>query len=150
MAGVASFGGRPIASLAKRLGPKLAFGAVAALALAWSAPTAQANITYIIDPLNPTFTQALGINGSNTIVGYGNMTIFNGFQLVLPPVSANFTRENFPGATGGTQVIGIDAAGDSVGFYINPDGSTHGFFKLAGGSFTTVDQPGFHGVDLGV
>ena len=80
----------------------------------------------IIDPANPTFTQALGINNAGTIVGYGNMTVFNGFQLVLP---STFTRENFPGATGGTQVVGIDAAGDTVGFYVNPDGSNHGFFK---------------------
>jgi hypothetical protein len=121
---------------------KLASGALTALALAWTAGTAHA-VTYtfqnIIDPLNPTFTQALGINTAGTIVGYGNATIFNGFQLTLP---ANFTRENFPGATGGTQVVGIDSAGNTVGFYINPDATTHGFFKPAGGMFQTVDQPG--------
>jgi hypothetical protein len=69
----------------------------------------------------------------------GNAAIFNGFQLTLP---ASFTRENFPGATGGTQVVGIDSAGNTVGFYINPDATTHGFFKPAGGVFQTVDQPG--------
>jgi PEP-CTERM motif len=142
MAGMASWSGR--VSVSHGWTPSLVLSAFAAAALAWGAQPAQAGYVFqdIIDPLNPTFTQALGINGSNTIVGYGNMTTFNGFQLVLPPVSANFTRENFPGATGGTQVIGIDAAGDSVGFYINHDGSTHGFFKMAGGSFNTVDQPG--------
>ena len=50
----------------------------------------------IIDPANPTFTQALGINGSGTIVGYGNATNFDGFVLTLPPVSGNFMRENYP------------------------------------------------------
>ncbi len=96
----------------------------------------------IVDPLNPTFTQALGINGSDVVVGYGNATIFNGFQVVKPFKMGNFTRENFPGATGGTQVIGIDALGDTVGFYVNPDGTNHGFYKPASGSFVTVDRPG--------
>ena len=44
---------------------KLAYGALTAFALAWTAGPAHA-VTYtfqnIIDPLNPTFTQALGIN----------------------------------------------------------------------------------------
>src|SRR5580692_3608995 len=94
----------------------------------------------IIDPLNPTFTQALGINGSGTIAGYGNATTFNGFTLTLP---STFTRLNVPGADGGTQVTGIDAAGDTVGFSIT-GGVTNGFAHLAGGStFTTVDDPGF-------
>jgi len=130
------------ASGALRSRLKLASGALTALALAWTAGPAHA-VTYtfqnIIDPLNPTFTQALGINTAGTIVGYGNATIFNGFQLTSP---ASFTRENFPGATGGTQVVGIDSAGNTVGFYINPDATTHGFFKPAGGMFQTVDQPG--------
>jgi hypothetical protein len=96
----------------------------------------------IVDPLNPTFTQALGINGSDVVVGYGNATIFNGFQVVKPYKSGNFTRENFPGATGGTQVIGIDAAGDTVGFYVTASGMNNGFYKPAGGSFQTVNRPG--------
>ena len=79
---------------------RLASGAFAAMALAWGAQPAHAAYVFqnIIDPANPTFTQALGINSAGTIVGYGNMTVFNGFQLVLP---STFTRENFPGATGG-------------------------------------------------
>jgi PEP-CTERM motif-containing protein len=99
------------------------------------------SFTNIIDPLNPTFTQALGINDSDTIVGYGNATTFNGFTLTLPPVAANFTRLNVPGADGGTQVTGIDAAGDTVGFSITA-GVTNGFAHT-GGTFTTVDDPGF-------
>ncbi len=94
----------------------------------------------IVDPLNPTFTQALGINNSSTIVGYGNATIFNGFQLVLPPVAANFTRQNVPGADGGTQVVGISGAGTTVGFSIT-GGVTNGFAQT-GGTFTTVNAPG--------
>lgn len=128
----------PLRALSPRF--KVALGAFTAVALVLTVQPAQAGYTFqdIVDPANPTFTQALGINGAGTIVGYGNATIFNGFELVLP---ANFTRENFPGATGGTQVVGIDGAGDTVGFYINPNMTTHGFFKPAGGMFQTVDQP---------
>lgn len=99
--------------------PKLALGAVAATVVAWSIGPAQAvtyNVVNIVDPLNPTFTQALGINDASTIVGYGNATVFNGFQLVLPPVPANFARQNVPGADGGTQVVGISGAGTTRRF----------------------------------
>jgi hypothetical protein len=100
----------------------------------------------IIDPLNPTFTQALGINGSNLIAGYGNMTDFDGFVLTLPPVPGNFVRENFPNpspppTTFFTQVYGPDAAGDTVGFYVDTAGLNHGFTDI-GGTFSTVDRPG--------
>jgi hypothetical protein len=106
---------------------------------AFGASGAQANLVFtnIVDPANPTFTQALGINDSSIIVGYGNGTTFNGFQLVLP---ANFTRQNVPGADGGTQVIGISGTGTTVGFSIT-GGVTNGFAQN-GGTFTTVNQPG--------
>jgi hypothetical protein len=117
-----------------------------ALLLCGGAAHAQ-SFTNIVDPLNTTFTQALGVNGSNTIVGYGNKTAFNGFVLTLPN---SFTRENVPNpspppATLFTQVVGIDAAGDTVGFDVsNPAvGTTSGFFKPSGGSFTPVNDPGF-------
>jgi PEP-CTERM motif len=119
----------------------------ASLLLSAGAAHAQ-TFTNIIDPLNPTFTQALGINDSDTIVGYGNATIFNGFTLTLPPVAANFARLNFPGADGGTQVIGISRSRDdeptTVGFYVM-GGVTNGFANTGGqgGTFTTVDAPGF-------
>ncbi|HLW78211.1 MAG TPA: PEP-CTERM sorting domain-containing protein [Terriglobia bacterium] len=114
-------------------------GAALLLSAAGSAAHAQ-SFTNIIDPLNPTFTQALGINDSNTIAGYGNGSIFNGFTLTLP---SSFTRENFPGADGGTQVIGISngASPTTVGFYVM-GGVTNGFANT-GGTFTTVDDPGF-------
>lgn len=135
----------PGASGALRSRLKLASGALTALALAWTTGPAHA-VPYtfqdIIDPVNPTFTQALGINDAGTIVGYGNMTIFNGFQLVLPPVAANFTRLNVPGATGGTQVFGITANGLTTdGFSVSPAGINNGFVHT-GATFTTVDQPG--------
>ena len=123
----------------------------AVVVIAGAASSAQAaQYINIVDPANPTFTQALGINGSNTIVGYGNATDFDGFVLTLPPVPGNFTRENYPNpspppSTFFTQVTGIDAAGDTVGFYVtNPAvGTTSGFGKSASGSFFTINQPGF-------
>jgi hypothetical protein len=130
----------PASSCALQSRLKLALGALTAGALVWTAGPAHA-VTYtfqnIVDPLNPTFTQALGINSAGTIVGYGNATVFNGFELVLP---ANFTRQSFPGADGGTQVVGISGAGTTVGFYIT-GGITNGFAQTAG-TFTTVNQPG--------
>jgi hypothetical protein len=131
------------ASGALRSRVKLASGALTALALIWTTGSAQA-VTYtfqdIIDPVNPTFTQALGINGAGTIVGYGNMTIFNGFQLTLP---ASFTRLNVPGATGGTQVFGITANGLTTdGFSVSPTWVTSGFVHT-GTTFTPIFQAAF-------
>src|SRR5262249_49816822 len=96
----------------------LALSALTGVALTLTSGHAHAvnfTVQNIVDPLNPTFTQALGINDASTIVGYGNATVFNGFQLVLPPVPANFTRQNVTGADGGTQVVGISGAGTTVG-----------------------------------
>ena len=82
----------------------------------------------------------LGINNSPTIAGYfgdGSVVPNNGFTLTLPH---NFTPENFPGSMQ-TQVIGINSAGDTVGFYVDAGGVTHGFQDV-GGTFTTIDAPG--------
>jgi uncharacterized membrane protein len=115
-----------------------AIGAAVVVSAAMSS-TAHATYTFtdIVDPLNPTFTQALGINNGDTLVGYGNISAFNGFRLTLPN---HFTRENFPGAAA-TQVVGIDGAGNTVGFYVDNAGGNHGFTDI-GGTFTTVDRPG--------
>jgi hypothetical protein len=128
-----------------------ALGLIALLSVAaGSALATTFTFTNIVDPANVTFTQALGINDSNTIVGYGNATNFDGFQVVAPFGAGNFTRENFPNpspppSTFFTQVTGVDAAGDTVGFYVtNPAvGTTSGFGKAAGGPFFTINQPGF-------
>src|SRR5260370_41423124 len=61
------------------------------------------------------FTQLLGINNRDRIVGYHNATNFQGFSLILP---AQFTPENFPGSAQ-TQVVGINQSGYTAGFYID-------------------------------
>jgi uncharacterized membrane protein len=93
----------------------------------------------VISPGDPAFTQLLGINNSQTIAGYfGDGTIVpnNGFTLVLP---SSFTPENFPGAVQ-TQVVGINGAGETVGFYIDSMGVQHGFTDI-GGTFKSVSNP---------
>jgi hypothetical protein len=125
---------------------KLTLAGLAAAAVAGITAPAHA-VTYtfqdIIDPVNPTFTQALGINDTGAIVGYGNMTIFNGFQLVFPPPPGVFTRLNVPGQTGGTQVFGITANGLTTdGFSVSGAGVNSGFVKN-GATFTPIVQNAF-------
>jgi hypothetical protein len=98
------------------------------------------NFTFVANPNDTAFTQLLGINNSSTIAGYwgdGMVVPNHGFTLTLPN---NFTPENFPGAAQ-TQVIGINTAGDTVGFYLDQQGVTHGFQRV-GGVFSTIDAPG--------
>ncbi len=121
----------------KRIAWVIGAAFVASAAASSAAQAAAYSVVDIIDPLNATFTQALGINNAGTIVGYGNAMTFNGFELVLP---ASFTRQNVAGADGGTQVTGISGSGTTVGFSIT-GGVTNGFAQT-GGTFTTVDQPG--------
>lgn len=126
-----------------------ALGLVAVLAIEVE-PARASSFTYtnIVDPANPTFTQALGINNHGVVAGYGNATNFDGFQVTAPFAAGNFTRENFPNsapppATLFTQVTGIDAAGDTVGFYVtNPAvGTTNAFLKVANGAFVPLKAP---------
>jgi len=118
-----------------------ALGAIFLLSAAATGTAQAGSFTTIIDPADPTFTQALGVNNAGTIVGYGNAAVFNGFQLTLP---SSFTRENVQGVgvNGGTQVIGIDGAGNTVGFYVDAAGTNHGFWSpSATGPFNTIDRP---------
>ena len=61
-----------------------ALGCVALLSTAAGSAHA-ASFLNLVDPMNPTFTQALGVNGSDVVVGYGNQTNFNGFQVTNSP-----------------------------------------------------------------
>jgi hypothetical protein len=120
---------------------------LAALTTALTGVGARAQtFTQIIDPLNTTFTQALGINNAGQVVGYGNMNLFDGFQTASP--FTTFTRINDPNSipappAGGTQVFGINGAGNmTAGFYVDATGANHGYVS-SGATFTTEDQPGF-------
>jgi hypothetical protein len=99
----------------------------------------------LASPRNPTFTQLLGINDLQVVVGYdgsgqtvnGALQPNKGFTLSLP---STFTSHNFPNSAQ-TQVIGVNNLGDTDGFYIDQAGKTHGFLNT-GGTFTTADLPG--------
>ena len=52
----------------------------------------------------------------------------------------SFVPIDFPGASS-TQAWGINAHGEIVGFYVNPDTTVHGF-SLKGGVFSSIDFPG--------
>jgi hypothetical protein len=88
-----------------------------------------------------TFTQLLGINNAGIIAGYhgAGTTPQNpnkGFTLTLPN---NFVDENFPGSVQ-TQVVGINNKGNTGGFFVDGNGTTHGF-TAKNGVFTVVDAP---------
>ena len=97
----------------------------------------------IASTADPTFTQLLGVNDQTLIAGYDGSGADaqhpnKGFTLTLLPTT--FTDENFP-ASSQTQVIGIDNAGDTGGFYVDAATTTHGFLRI-GGVYSTVDFPG--------
>jgi PEP-CTERM motif-containing protein len=119
-----------------RITLKIGFPTLAVIALrATSIEAASYTVQTIIDPVNPTFTQALGINNSGTIVGFDGSTA-QGYTLT----GGTFTPENYPAAAQ-TMLTGINGAGNTVGIYIDGAGTTHGFTDM-GGTFKTVDQPG--------
>jgi len=133
----------------------LALGVTVATALcssAWAQSEA-ASTTYTVEkaftfetidsPLDKTFTQLLGINKDSVIAGYRGSGAAGhpnkGFKLTLPN---SFRPENYPFSVQ-TQVIGINDAVDTDGFYIDKYGTTHGFMHIEdGGNFLTVDFPG--------
>ncbi len=83
-----------------------------------------------------TFTQLLGINDAETIVGYHGATVNKG---EVTAVHGGFTSDNFPGSAQ-TQVTGVSNLGEQVGFYVDNNGVTHGFVQQ-GTIYTTADAP---------
>jgi hypothetical protein len=116
--------------------------AAAAAALLASAP-ARAAYTFqdFSNPADLTFNQLLGINNAGMIGGYygSGATGHPNQGYTLNPSGPVFTPENFPGSAQ-TQVVAINTAGDTAGFYIDQNGLQHGFTNL-GGTFNTVDNP---------
>lgn len=97
------------------------------------------------------FTQLLGINDANTIVGYygsGTLPDHPNKGIVIPNAFAStpsFTHENFPGSVQ-TQVVGINnlSSATTVGFWVDAAGNNFGFADV-GGSFTSVMNPATDG-----
>lgn len=84
------------------------------------------------------FTQLLGINNNNVMVGFHGQATSQG--LVYNLAAGTITIEDYPGSAQ-TQVVGVNTAGSTAGFYIDTAGTTHGFLEI-GGAFTTVDAAG--------
>jgi len=104
--------------------------------------------TYTYQTINnsgdPAFNQLLGINNSQTIVGYfGDGTVLpnKGYSVVPPYGQSSFTNENFPGSAQ-TQVVGINSATSptTVGFYVDGNGNNFGFVNQ-GGTYVSVQNP---------
>ena len=88
-------------------------------------------------PGSAPFSVATGINGAGLIVG-----LYFDLANVLRGFANNggiFSNVDFPGASG-TQVIGVNDAGQMVGDYFDGTGE-HGFVSDSG-TFTTIDFPG--------
>jgi PEP-CTERM motif len=87
-----------------------------------------------------TSTTASGVNSTGTIVGsFFNGSIEQGFAYN----GSTYATINDPLGAGGTDVTGIDDAGDVVGYYVDGGGITHGFIEYASdpGVFVTIDDP---------
>lgn len=102
-----------------------------------------ANFTFttINYPGDMFFTQVLGINDSGVMAGYHGSGADaqhpnKGFEI---DIRGAFTDENYPGSLQ-TQVVAINAKGDTAGFYVDIYNRTHGFLRV-GGVYTTVDFP---------
>jgi len=99
----------------------------------------------IDNPGDPTFNQLLGINDSDLIAGYfGSGTPpathpNKGYVVDWPYTHSDYTNENYPKSQQ-TQVTGINAAGNTVGFWADTNGDNFGFTDI-GGKFTSVSDP---------
>lgn len=100
------------------------------------------NYQTLNNPGDPAFNQLLGINNGGVIGGYfgdGIALPNEGYTLSSPYALGNYANENFPGSAQ-TQVVGINSAGNTVGFWANGAGANFGFTDT-GGIFTTVMDP---------
>ena len=85
------------------------------------------------------FTQALGINDSDTIVGAHDAAANAAFS----DSNGTFTTLTPPGSTA-ADAVGINNSGTVTGFYLDGNGVTNGFIESTGSSgplFTTLDAP---------
>lgn len=89
----------------------------------------------------PSFNQLLGVNDSNTAVGFytdpaGNNHGYT-YSIGTKTFSANINDPNGVSTT----TAAINNAGNLAGFYTDAANVTHGFLDI-GGTFKTVDAPG--------
>ena len=126
-------------------------GAVASLPAAAQAGTAghlpAASSKYVFSTLDnqndPTFNQLLGINSHNVISGYFGSGATGhpnkGYLINAPYGQANYVNENFPNSAQ-TQVVGLNNLGDTTGFWVDANGTNHGFVEW-NGVFESFNNP---------
>ena len=126
-------------------------GAVASLPAAAQAGTASrvaaASSSYAFSTLDnqndPTFNQLLGINSHNVISGYFGSGATGhpnkGYLIKAPYGQANYVNENFPNSAQ-TQVVGLNNLGDTTGFWVDANGTNHGFVEW-NGVFESFNNP---------
>ncbi len=107
------------------------------------APAAATSYTFTdVNFSGDTFTQLLGVNKNGVIAGYhgsGADAAHPNKGFTYTP-TGGFVAENYP-ASAQTQVIGINDAGSTAGFYVDAKGVTRGFYEL-GGTFQPINFPG--------
>ena len=102
--------------------------------------------TTLNDQADPTFNQLLAINVHNVIAGYFGSGAAGhpnkGYQLTPPYAQGSYASENFPGSAQ-TQVTGIDDKGNTSGFWVTANGTSHGFVEWNGvfASYTNPATP---------
>ncbi len=94
----------------------------------------------------PVFNQLLGINNSNTAVGFyvDSAGVTHGYTYAIagPTFSTDINDPNAgTGAGQGTTAAAINNKGEIAGFYVDAAGVFHGFVDN-GGMFTTIDPTG--------
>jgi probable HAF family extracellular repeat protein len=96
-----------------------------------------------IDQPGTVFNQALGINDTNTTVGYSSATDPAGMtgQVAYSQKGGVFTDIVLP-ANQNSQAVGINNAGDIVGFYMPTATTSIGFEDTPGGHVSTIDPFG--------
>jgi uncharacterized membrane protein len=98
----------------------------------------------IDDPADLTFNQLLGINDGSRISGYFGSGADakhpnKGYQVKPGYHRRDFTAENFPKSVQ-TQVVGINNAGTTVGFFVDANDANIGFVRVRN-TFVAVANP---------
>jgi hypothetical protein len=93
----------------------------------------------------PVFNQLLGVNDSNTAVGFyvDGAGVTHGYTYSIPAGTFSVPINDPNAGTGpgqGTTAAAINNGGLIVGFYMDAAGVTHGFADNSG--FSTIDPPG--------
>jgi hypothetical protein len=103
------------------------------------------SVKIIGDRTDRDFNQILDVDNAGTVVGYRGSGADaahpnQGYLITSPFRQRNVKAQNAPHAVQ-TQVIGINQAGDTVGFWIDHAGVTRGFVRR-NGHFHSVASPG--------